>query len=184
MVLNKDGESIYLRKSATGTESASYTFLGTFSFSQGEIKKLNSKKANPIYYVLYHSEDGDYLYGKITGPDLSKAETILEQVSSIKKSVYVYEDKKNQVKHYKILPKGQSVKGINEKEQRQLRILQIFLKTIHITAFVFSIPLILVAVFFQLELGILGLTGLFAFLYSRIHSILPSKKESTMATYD
>lgn len=182
MVLNQGGESIYLRKSATGHDSKDYHFCGTFQFKDPQIKMLRANKMAPTYYLVYQAthHDKTYFYGKVTGLNLEKAEDIAQKVPSITKSVYEFQEKK--ASHYKIVPKNFSVAKIMEKEQQQLNIIRIYLKMLVLGGFFISLPLFLLAFFFQQ--GPLAFAIFLIFLAVRIQQKIPSKKESTMSSYD
>lgn len=182
MVLNQSGQSIYLRKSATASKKEDYTFCGTFTFEHPRVEVLKADKIAPIYFLVYQATVGEmvYFYGKVTGPELEKAENIMEKVPSLTKSVYSYEHKK--AKHYKIVPKNFPPGKIVEKEQQQLNIIRIFLKTLFLGGFVLSLPLLILAFFFQQGPFALSLFALF--LWLRIQNRVPSRKEVTMASYD
>lgn len=182
MVLNQLGESIYLRKSSTGRQKEDYNFCGTFQFENPEIKTLKANKIAPTYYLVYQAKDGEknYFYGKMTGPNLEKTEEIARKVPSISKLVYVYEAKK--ASHYKIVPKNFQITKIIEKEEKQLNIIRIYLKMLVIGGVFISLPLFLLAFFFQQ--GTFGFAIFLVFLLVRIQRKIPTQKESTMASYD
>lgn len=182
MVLNQGGQSIYLRKSATAPKQEEYTFCGTFTFEHPRVEVLKADKIAPTYYLVYevNREGKRYFYGKVTGLDREKAEDIIKKVPSVSKSVYSYENKKTT--HYKIVPKHFTKEKIKEKEQQQLNIIRIFTKTLLVGGVILSLPLLILAFFFQQ--GALALVIFTIFLAVRIQSRVPSKKETTMASYD
>lgn len=181
MVLNQAGNSIYLRKSATGKQEKDYVYCGKHQLQNPSIRLLKANKTAPIYYVLYEAEEG-YLYGKVVGPDEKKAEEILVHVPTVEKSVYYYEDPKSKIRHYKIVATSLSPKLIMEKDQRQLNIIRIFTKTLVGMGIFLSIPLLALGYFF--ESGPLALVILAIFLGNRIKSRVPARKTPTMSSYD
>lgn len=182
MVLNQSGQSVYLRKSGTAQKKEEYTFCGTYSFEHPRIEILKADKIAPTYFLVYEATVGDmvYFYGKVTGPDREKAENIMNKVPSVSKSVYSYEHKR--ATHYKIVPKNFPPAKIIEKEQQQLNIIRIFMKTLFVGGFILALPLLILAFFFQQ--GPLALAIFAVFLGVRIQSRVPSTKEITMASYD
>lgn len=182
MVLNQSGQSVYLRKSATAQKKEEYTFCGTYSFENPRIEILKADKIAPTYFLVYESKVSDmvYFYGKVTGTDREKAENIMNKVPSVSKSVYSYEHKK--ATHYKIVPKNSPTEMILEKEKQQLNIIRIFIKTLFLGGFILALPLFILAFFFQQ--GPLALAIFAVFLGVRIESRIPTKKETTMASYD
>ncbi len=182
MVLNQDGDSVYLRKSAAGKEVGDYVFYATLQFENPQLKTLKADKINPIYYLVYEGkkEEMSFFYGKVIGPDLEKGEKIAKKVPRIEKSIYSFQGKK--ATHYKIVPKNTTREKILEKEKQQLNIIRIYLKTLFFGGLVLSLPLFILALFFHQ--GPLALAIFLFFLVVRIQNKIPNQGEITMSCYD